>query len=274
MPAPDSNIISFILSGGGFNSNPLLSLGGEPSAYPVVGNINGLFSDIPEAVAKSGSTDYRCIYIANADESSLLVDASIYLDLPDYGESDVMVGLIRSSESQVVSVTGPVFFGAVTFSFDGTEFSASWGESADDFATNLVSGFDSIGVEGVSVSVSFLGNSQKFNIVFGGANENKAQHLLQVSANMLEGVSTPSVSASRQTAGLPINSTASQIATPETPPARVEFMKASSSSRILVGTLAPGDSFPVWLRRTTPRLSASKQGANFFLRVSGTKVEA
>jgi len=266
------NIVVFRLSGGEDNLNPLLSLGGEISSYAVSGDANGLFPDLSDASVREGYTDHRCLYVFNGSPQAL-ENASIHVAEPDLGESRVLLGLKKRSESQVISVTGPVFFGYVTFSFENTEFSSVWSGSPDAFASGIVSGFAGIGVEGVSVSLSFVGNIHRFTVLFGGDNDNKAHPLIQVSESALEGVETPSVSVSRQMGGLPINSTAYSIATPETIPANVDFVATSASNRLYVGTLGPGDYFPVWVKRATPSRSESKQGAKFELRVAGTITE-
>lgn len=267
------DIVVFRLSGGEENLNPLLSVGGGMSSYPVGGDINGLFADLSDSALKEGLTDYRCLYVQNVGQS-VLDHASIHVDGADVGDCEVLVGLKKQSESQVISVSGPVFFGHVTFSFDSAEFSSVWDGSPDSFASGISSGLDGMGVSGASVSHSYYGSVHRFTVVFGGDNDNKAHPLVMVSDNALEGVEKPQISVSRQTEGFPINSTAHMIATPETVPADADFVRTSSSNMLFVGALKPGDHFPVWVRRKVPPRSAKMQGANFKLRVSGTTAGA
>jgi hypothetical protein len=258
-----------LLSGGSSNSNPTLSLGGQPSSTEIGSGLNSLFRDISDSEANSGITDYRCFYVVNKSQGGTLYRASLHVESSDYGDSSVLIGTARSTESQIISVSGPVFLGSVTFSLGGEEFSALWGSSADDFADNLSSGLASIGVGGVDATYSYSGSIYRFVLVFGGANDNRSLPLLLATENLLGGVEEPSLSISRQTAGKPVNSVAPLIATPQTPPAGVSFIETSSSSKMLVGTLGPGDRIPVWLRRNTPSYSVSKQDANLVVRVSG-----
>lgn len=261
--------LGFFLSGGPSNMNPLLSLGGQRSNSEVSAGLNSLFRDLTDDEARSGLTDYRCFYILNKAPSGTLYGASIHIESSDCGDQILSLGTARRAESQVISVVGPVFFGAVTFSFGGQQFSASWGGSPNAFAANLSSGLASIGVLGSEVNLSFSGSTNKFTVAFGGLNNNRAQPLIQVVDNFLEGVTTPSIAVTRQTLGLPINTAAPQIATQSTPPAGVEFQATSPSSKMTVGTLAPGDRMPVWIRRQTPAASDPKQGSNIVVRVSG-----
>lgn len=268
MTAITADKIEFLLSGGSSNSDPRLSVGGPISATPVGRGPNALFPDLSDSELSSGKLEHRCVYVVNASEDATLWGASVFLSS---GVPGVSIGVARATESQVVTVDGPVFFGDVLFDLDGNEVAAEWGGSAEEFAASLKASLLSIGLSGVDVYNTYVGSSKKFTVAFGGPQDNRVQPLLSVSENNLQGVGTPGVSVARQTGGSPINSPAPLLATPEVPPAGVEFPASSPSSRILVGTLAPGDRMPVWVRRNTPAGSAARQGNEIVIGVSGTQ---
>lgn len=268
MPFITSDEIKFLLSGGASNSDPRLSIGGPPSQTLVGRGSNALFPDLSNSELSSGKLEHRCVYVVNSSEDATLWDASVFLSS---GASGTSIGVARVTESQVVSVEGPVFFGSVVFKLDGHDVPANWGSSAEEFAANLKSSLLSLGLSGVNVSNTYVGGSKKFTVAFEGAQGNRVQPLLSIYENALQGVGTPSVSVYRQTAGEPINSTAPLLATPEVPPALVEFMDTSSSHKILVGSLGPGEHMPIWVRRVTTAGSASIQGNEVVIKVSGTQ---
>lgn len=269
MPTITADKIGFFLSGGESNANPKLSLGGNPSTYMVSGSANGLFGDASAALALAGTVDYRCVYVFNESENASLYDASVHIESEDSGDSYLTVGVLRRDESQVFSVSGTVFLGSVNFSFDGEGFSASWSGSAENFADEIKSGLVSLGMEGTEVTHTYLGSTHKFTIVFGGESGNRSLPMVEIEENLLEGIGRPNVSIERQTSGSPIGSVAHEIATPEVPPAGVDFFPTSNSSKILVGELGPGEGMPVWIRRTIPAGADSKEGAVAVIRISG-----
>lgn len=268
MTAITADKIEFLLSGGSSNSDPRLSIGGLPSGTHVGRGPNALFPDLSDPELSSGKLEHRCVYVVNSSEEATLWDASVFLAS---GVAGVSLGVARVTESQVVSVDGPVFFGSVAFSLDGNEFSADWGSSAEEFASNLEASLVSLGLAGVEVYNTYVGSSKKFTVAFGGPQDNRVQPLLSVSNNDLQGVGSPSVSVYRQTAGSPINSPAPLLATPATPPARVEFVESSPSSKIMVGTLGPGEYMSVWVRRNTVAGAAPRQGNEIVIGVSGAQ---
>jgi hypothetical protein len=270
MPTLAANQILFFLSGGPTNPEPKKSLGGMASAYPARSGVNGLFTDTTQTNASLGRTDYRCFYVTNNSSAGTLYGASIHLESADVGNVQLALGVSKRTESQILSVTGPVFFGSVKFSFGEAEFSASWDGSPDAFLSNMLFAMGSIGLLGVEITYSVSGSAYKFVIVFSGVNGNKAQPLLQIIDNLLAGIGTPEVSISRQTLGSPINVVATETASPETTPHDVVFFETSPLSKILVGTLGPKDYMAVWIRRTTPPQATAKQDASVVIRVSGS----
>lgn len=269
MPILTASDIVFFMSGGPSNKDPLLCLGGYPSNYEVSGGINGLFSNIDAKAASSGMTDYRCFYVANKNMDSALYEASIHIDFEDDVEARVNLGVVKNTESQVISVSGGVFFGSVLLSFESEQFTVTWGGSPNSFAASLTIALASIGLKGAQVARSSASNSHKFSITFRGVLDNKVHPLIQLISNDLEGPSKPSVSISRQTGGRPINSVAPILATPEVAPHNVTFVQTSPDSKLVIGTLSPGDYAPVWMRRITPQGVSYQKGSRVVLRVSG-----
>lgn len=269
MPAITASDIAFFMSGGPSNRDPSLCLGGYPSNYEVSGGINGLFSNIDAKAASSGLTDYRCFYVANKSAEYTLYETSLHIELEDNVETQVFLGVVKRTESQVISVSGIVFFGSVLMSFEGEQFAVTWDGSPNAFAANLTAALSAIGLQGAQVSRSSSSNNHKFTVIFRGNLDNKVYPLIQLITNDLEGPSKPSVSISRQTGGRPINSVAPVLATPEVPPQNVTFVTTSPDSKLVVGTLSPGDYMPVWIRRITPQGVSYQKGSKVIIRVSG-----
>lgn len=266
MATIQSSDISFLLSGGSSNQNPALSLGGSPSSMPVSGNLNSLFADVESTEATSGLTDYRCFYILNGSATETLYSASIHVQSQSLGGSYADIGLSKSTEVQTLEISGSPTSGTLSMRLGGAEFQGTWGGSGLDFLTSLKSSMAAAGLGDIQVSYT-LGSSHVFTLYFRGSLDNKAHPLVEVVSNGLSPASTAAVS--RQTQGSPINSVAPLVATPSTSPSGVTFSQTSSSSKILVGSLGPGDSMPVWIRRTTPAGTDFKESDSITIRLSG-----
>lgn len=266
MATIQSSDISFLLSGGSSNNNPALSLGGNPSSIALSGNLNSLFADVAAPDATAGLTDYRCFYILNKSATETLYSASVHIQLQGTGGSYGDIGLAKSTEVQAIQITGSPSSGTLSLKLGDTNFSGSWGGSAAGFAASLTSSLSAAGLGDLVVSY-VSGSTHIFTLSFLGSLDNKAHPLVEVTSNGLSPSS--SVSISRQTQGSPINTVAPTIATPSTSPNGVVFSQTSSSSKISVGNLGPGDSFPVWLRRTTPAGTSFKENDSVTIRLSG-----
>ena len=73
--------LKFYLSGGYFNSDPSLSLGGETSSFQLVsGTLNGLFDRVDTAEAESGDMEFRCVYLRNTSQTRKLLGAKIWIE--------------------------------------------------------------------------------------------------------------------------------------------------------------------------------------------------
>jgi hypothetical protein len=67
------------LSGGVSNSNGTASLGGVKSSNAMSSTIDALFDAVTAAQAVSGLTEYRCIYLHNANAADLMTAARVWL---------------------------------------------------------------------------------------------------------------------------------------------------------------------------------------------------
>lgn len=213
----------------------------------------------------SGKTDYRCFYVFNGSETDSLFGTEIFLGPQDSGGSSVQIGVEKSTDLQRIGIVGPAYFGSLTLRYGTQVFVADWGTSAGQFEANLQSKLESIGLEGVSVATVVIGNNYSFTISFLGASDNRSHPLLEVVQNGLLAPSTPTVSITRIASGSPINSVASQLSVDTVPPARVVF----SDSRIVIGTISPGDSFPVWVKRVTLAGTEYQERDGFNFIISG-----
>lgn len=258
-----STDISFVYSGGSGNNNPNSSLGSDPSSYPISGAINNIFSDITENQATVGYTDYRCIYVFNDNTVDTLYDcvAEIYDQLT--GGSTISIGVKVSTEVQKINISGSMSGGDITLSYEGDEFTANYDANLNTFAQNIETELNALdSLSGASVT-SVSGG---FEIIFSGFDDNKSHELIELVDNNLTGA--PTVSVTRITSGAPINSIAENIGNSTNPPTGVIF-----SSSAIVGSLQPGDGFPIWFKRVTSANTNPIANDNFFLSIVGTPVE-
>ncbi len=260
--------ISFLLSGGSTNLNPDLSLGGPPSSNPVAGNLNSLFRDVTPEEATAGLVEYRCFYISNSSESETLRGAAVQTSVQATGGAFVDLGVSRATESQRIEISGGVSSGSAEFRLGDASFSGAWSGSAESFRTSLLESLSSAGLGDVVVERS-SGSTDVFTLFFSGSLDNKSHPLVELVDSSLSGESSVSISISRVTTGSPINTVAPLVPTRSTPPAGVTFLTTSASSKITIGNLGPGDSMPVWIRRTTPAGTEFKEGDSVTIRLSG-----
>jgi len=267
MPLISSEKILFLLSGGSSNSNPALSLGGQPSSTRVSGGMNGIFTDVSAEQAISGRTDYRCFYVKNASDSEYLYGSTIYIQSEVPGGSSVQIGVLKSSEVQTISFEGSLGSGSLVLRLAGIQFSSESSGTLESLANGIVSAMSSAGFSGVVATTSSSGSTGTISLSFLGAMDNRSWPLIELVQNGLSG--DPSVSISRQSSGGPINTVAPTVATPEVPPFGVLFSQTSSSSRIELGSLGPNDTVPVWIKRTTAPDTPLKEFDGVTIRLSG-----
>lgn len=123
MPILDTEI-QYRLSGGSANSNPNASIGGAMSSTPVGVSLHNLFDKVSGQESADGDTEYRCIYVNNANGTLTLQDAEIFLaGLAGNAGVSIEIGLgaaaIGGTEQLVADEnTAPV---GVTFSVPDAE---------------------------------------------------------------------------------------------------------------------------------------------------------
>ena len=97
--------LKFYYSGGYFNSDPNLSLGGESSSFQVIsGTLNGLFDRVGTAEAELGDTEYRCIYLRNTSQTRKLLGTKIWIET---GTASADTGIAISIGSSGINGTEP-----------------------------------------------------------------------------------------------------------------------------------------------------------------------
>lgn len=258
--------INFYYSGGANNSTPSNSIGDVPSSFLVLGQINNLFSNITSTQSVGGKVDYRCFYVFNDSNSDILYDASIFVFYQEKGGSTVQVGLATTTEIQKIQIAGSISSGNLVLNYGNKSFSCDWGGSANSFSNNIIHGLASIGVNDVEVISSFS-SLNEFTLNFKGQSDKRNHPLLTVKQNNF---SNTSVTIKKEVGGEPINSIAPLLATDAVTPARVSFSDTSSNTKLFLGDLLPGDSFPVWVKRTTPAGADFTINDNFVFRVIGS----
>src|SRR5215203_135271 len=73
--------IKFYLSGGFYNSDPTLSLGGDVSSFQLVsGTLHGLFDRVDTSEAELGDIEYRCVYLVNTSQTRKLLGTKIWIE--------------------------------------------------------------------------------------------------------------------------------------------------------------------------------------------------
>src|SRR5215216_252455 len=73
--------LKFYYSGGYYNNDPNLSLGGNISSFVLPsGALNGLFDRIDTVEATQGDVEYRCIYIRNTHQTRKLLGAKVWIE--------------------------------------------------------------------------------------------------------------------------------------------------------------------------------------------------
>lgn len=111
------------LSGGSGNTVGDASLGGVKSTTVAATTLNGLFDAVTAAEALAGDTEYRCVYLHNANSSSTMTNAVVWISSNTPSTSttaDIAVGsaAINGTEQTVADEnTAPT---GVTFSAPST----------------------------------------------------------------------------------------------------------------------------------------------------------
>ena len=225
-----ANQVIFLLSGGIGNTEPKNSLGGSPSLKIISSSVNNLFGRIGK------ENTYRCFYVLN--QSNYTIDTcTITLTQEQTNTGQISLGVESQNAKQKLkpssTITGGDFKLKYTFANIIQEtYSMSWDTSSVETALNDLTYLSGAKVTGGSF----------FTVEFSGGDGGRAQTLLEVSENNLTGGSLSVVGVQE---GKPINAIAASIGFENQAPSSVQF-----SSKVIVNSLQPSDSFPLWLKRT------------------------
>jgi hypothetical protein len=276
MPIVASDI-KYLYSGGTTNTNPNLSLGGEPSIYNVSNNL--LFDNVTSRQAITGSVDYRCIYITNDNPTYNFYNPKIFIAFDTPGGADIQVGFILADDRQYVNITryGATTGGTITLTYNDISshnFTFSWDGTASNFASNFETAIRTIAnLEDVEVSDSYNPSSDvlTFEVNFVGTSGQRYHEPLVLNANNLTFTGTsPNISIVKSVDGSPVNSQASPIDVETTPPTSVVFINGFYT----FPSLRALDVIPVWIKRTTSANTLAMESDGFTVRIRGDAVLA
>ena len=256
------NDIGVVYSGGSTNTNPNLSLGGNPSGYPVLGYMNNLFANISETERANGKIDYRCVYIVNNNSVDTFYDivATVSYQIP--GGSDARIGVQKITDMQNV-IINPPWPATYQLLYSGT-FPATLINVTGVSGSALQTALNSTICTGAVVLEGGPGPTQNLTISFKGADNTRYFPLL--TSNTV-GVTTIKV----QNGG-PIVRIADAILNETTLPGGITFgyntSSDTSTSATIVG-LRHGEFFPIWVQRSTPAGITQQDDDGFTLRLTG-----
>jgi hypothetical protein len=111
------------LSGGASNSDGNAALGGVKSSNAMSGSIDGLFDAVTAAQAVAGLTEYRCIYLHNANGADTMTAARVWLsaNTPLVGTTiDIGVGSSAINATEQTTATEIAAPTSVSFSAPST----------------------------------------------------------------------------------------------------------------------------------------------------------
>jgi hypothetical protein len=255
MPISDGDIL-FTLSGGSTNTNPALSLGGDPSSQIILSN--NLFNDVSAAAAIAGEVVYRCIYANNESTTDTLFNSKVAFDAETTGGSIVELGFDFRNERQTVSFTNYSFLtgGSISFTYtdvsSSTNFTVNFSSTPGTFANNFQTAIRAVPfLDDVTVTATQVSNVVTLAVNFGPGNSASRYHdILQVLTDNLLPTNTSVVNIAKEVNGGPINQVAVEIDLETTQPTGVLFSIPVSQFQE-VGDLRPLDFLPIWFQRTT-----------------------
>lgn len=274
--------ISFVLSGGSINSDPALSLGGDPSDFPITENLNSVFSDVTPALSRSGLTDYRCIYVFNNNSTYSLHNTIIYIQYSPSGAA-MSIGLPTATDIQKITIVGdPDPSGNMAITYDTitqivpyVSDLGSWQDAIQNALNGMVDPISGLPVlSGVVVLGSYIPatlNSAPrttFVVRFLGDDNNKNHPLLSIENNL--GGDTLPITVDKIQQGGPINAIASPIGSATIVPGGITFTMPSEDTPIVLGTLKPAEGFPIWIKRVTSVNPTALENDTLILTINGS----
>lgn len=268
--------ISLNLSGGASNTNPNLSLGGDPSAYEITTSLQNLFANISAEDAASGYVDYRCFFAFNNNLTDTLFSSLVYFDNVLDSEPQLLLGLYLADDVQRMVISENVTSGSIVIRYGSSTYyytaPISWGGDYLDFRQNMENALNSIAdLTGVQVLASAGGSFYTFEIAFTNSDGNKYHPTLHVSSNNLLNAlnGQPTITMQKVVSGSPINTIPDSIPNILTAPVGPAFYTTSSQAKKLVGTLRPGEGFPVWVKRIVPKNANPSAASGSTFRLTG-----
>jgi len=241
------NDISIVLSGGSTNRNPDLSIGGDPSQFPISPAINNLFDNISESTRLQGMTDYRCIYIVNNSLQYSLFNIETFIREQVPGGSTVQIGTKNQTEIQQISLNAPMSY---TLIINDTPVNVP-SEDKEDLITALIPFYEDIDVE-TSALVHTLN--------FVGKNDSHYYPLITSP--------TPGVTTTKVQDGSPINVITIPLDSKVSIPVGITFGDTTLDTGILK-ELKPSEIFFLWVKRETPAGASQQDHDGFSLRILG-----
>lgn len=273
----DSDIV-YVLSGGSANTDPDMSLGGDPSSAPVLSGLNNLFDNVSAANSEVGIEDYRCFYVFNNSLTETLWNANVYIGTQTENGAVAELGVVVADEIQKLTILGAVTGGSLTLAYDGDNVTFNHDSTLGTWGANLQAALRTIDVlDDVVVNVESALSTENvqttvFTILYTGfSSGNRFQPILSVVSNDLDPAVT--VTTARVVGGSPINSIAPLVDRGTTQPTGVEFYSPTESEPFPLGDLRPTDGFPVWLKRTTPAGTAATADDGIAVICTGTAFE-
>lgn len=258
--------IDFVYSGGTNNTDPAKSIGGFPSINPINGISNNLFTNVKREDSENGYIDYRCFYVFNNSETDSLYNVSIYFEDQTTGVSNCELGVAKSTDVQILSLSLTPTSGSFTIKYDNyVTGEIYWNSDSFAFQRNIEDALNGLDVLS-GVSVSRLSDNN-YSISFLGDNNYRNHSLLQTQSINL--IPNTSVNFEKSLEGQPINSIAANLPTSSTPPYGVNFYETNNFSKIMVGDLYPGDGFPIWIKRTSLGSVSNDETNGFTFRLNG-----
>lgn len=265
--------ITLVLSGGSSNININNSLGGDPSATPIIDDVfNNLFTDITSDQSVSGYEDYRCIYVFN-DGNTTIYNMSLWLDNITDAGSSMTIGVISATEIQRITISGAsVNGGSFTLNYKDKPLVSNYNTDLGIWATSLKNLILALNDDNgnnffndVNIVAQTIGTTIIFDIFFNGIDSQRNFDKFVLTSNDI----TPSTSIIIATTqeGSPINTLASQINVATTPPGGVGFYLATQNSPIVLPYLASGEGFPLWIKRTTLAGTVAQERDAFTLKI-------
>lgn len=264
------NDISYTLSGGNSNTDPDLSLGGDPSVQSIVGK--RLFSDVSAPNAVSGTTDYRCIYLHNENTTDSVYSSVISVNYIVPGPVSVEIGFNFQNEIQSVTISNYILISGGSFTLTYTDvagthnFTIPWNSNVSTWASSFQTAIRTItNLEDVVVNPTISGFDLIFQVFFVGISEKRSHDILALNNNSLIGAT--GINIVKTVSGSPINAVADQIDAATTSPVGITFVSSA-----LVGIIRPYDAVPIWIKRIVPADSPALENDGFTLRLAGDPI--